>query len=394
MAQKNSNSILPYCGPGRVAGVFLLALFLLATTPARGEELHTRFFRDITLGSGLHFQRWSGEGDLSIQGFSIPITFIFPVSKRLSLDLVTGSGFASLDRGTSSSLSGLTNTKIRASYILGDEVALVTVGLSAPTGKTGLDDEEQGVSNYLSQNALSFRTPNFGQGLDLNVGIATARKVGEMVFGLGVGYLLKGEFTPRASERDSVTGIWAGGLPYQPGKELSLTAGADRKILDGAGKVTVDFVYTLYGEDENQDRIMGTTTFQSGNKILVRGLAQFEAKGLDWRVHLVERSKGKNTSVVLGSETEFSNGNQVEAGVSVLKSLSTSLGLRGMVDLKLYGANDRDRGKATILGLGPGVRYKLSPARFIDVNLKYGRGSIDDATVSGIELSGGIWIRL
>lgn len=369
-------------GAGRMVstGGLALLLCLTATSQTPAQEHHTRLFRDITVGSGLHFQRWSGEGDLSIQELSIPITFILPVSKRLSLDMVTGSGFASLDQATSSSLSGLTNTKLRASYIIGDEVALVTAGVSAPTGKSELDTEEQAVSNYLSQNALGFRTPNFGQGLDVNVGLATARKVGETVVGLGVGYLLKGEFKPKAGDVD-----------YSPGNELSLTTGVDRKIMDGDGKVTLDLVYTLYGEDEKGE---GLEAFQSGNKILVQGLGMFRASGLDWRVRVVERSKGKNTSYAGTLPMEYSNGNQFEIGVSALKTQSSALALRGMVDAKLYSANGQDRGKATILSLGPGVRYRLSPGRTIDVNLKYGRGSIDDATVSGIELSGGIWIRL
>ena len=356
-----------------------LAFFLMTANHGQAQETHTRFFRDVTLGSGLHIQRWSGEGDLSIREFSIPLVFILPVGKRLSLDLVTGSGFAALDRGTSSSLNGLTDTKIRASYIVGEEVALLTIGLSTPTGKTELDAEEQEVSSFLSQNALRFRTPNFGQGLDTNVGVATAKKIGEIVFGLGAGYLVKGEFTPRV-----------GGPKYTPGNELSLTAGLDRKVMDGDGKVTLDVSYTLYGEDE-QD---GSKAFQSGNKILVQGLGIFEAGGMDWRVHLIERSKGKNTSYAGPSSTEFSNGNQFEVGLSILKSRSPSLGLRGLVDLKLYGDNEFDRGEATIFGIGPGIRYKLSPGRFIDLSLKYARGSIDAATVNGIDISGSIWIRM
>ena len=363
----------------RALMLITLALALLGSGPVEAEEMHTRFFRDITLGSGVHFQRWNGEGDQTISEFSIPITFIVPVSKKLSLDLVTGSGFATLDRGSSTSLNGLTDTKVRASYIVGDEMALITAGLSTPTGKTELDASEQMVSLYLSQNALGFRTPNFGQGLDINVGVATARKLGEMVLGVGVGYLMKGEFTP-----------WDGGTEYAPGNELSLTAGLDRKVMDGEGKLTLDVVYTLYGEDKTNN----IKTYQSGNKILVQALGRFKAGGLDWRVHLIERSKAENTSYWGINESASSNGNQLEAGLTVLKSQSRSLGLRGLVDLKLYGENEFKRGKATMFGIGPGVNYKLSPRRSLDLNLKYCRGSLDDASLSGIDLSGRIWIRL
>ena len=370
----------PSCSPGHaMRGLFCIGLVFSMLAGAQAEEMPSRFFRDIALGSGLHFQRWSGEGDLSVREFSIPVTFILPLSKRLSLDLVTGSGFATLDRGASSDLSGLTDTKIRASFVLGDELALLTAGLSTPTGKTELDADEQQVSNFLSQNALGFRTPHFGQGLDVNVGAATAGKIGETVFGLGAGYLMKGEFTPQD-----------GGPDYQPGNELSLTGGVDRKLMDGEGKLTLDVVYTLYGEDERE----GKRAFQSGDKLLVQALGQFRVGGMHWRVHLIERSKAKNTSYAGASAVEFSNGNQVEAGLSILKSLSPKLGVRGLGEVKLYGANDFNRGEATIFGVGPGIRLKLSPRRFIDLNAKYARGSIDDATVIGMDISGGIWIRL
>ena len=356
----------------------LLTTLAMAATTLQAEEMHTRFFRDVTLGSGLQIQRWSGEGDLSIREISIPVTFIMPVTRRLSLDVVTGSGFASLDQGSSNSLNGLTDTKIRGSYIVGEELALITFGISTPTGKSELDGEEQQVSAYLSQNALRFSTPNFGQGLDINAGVATARRVGEMVVGVGVGYLLKGEFTPRQ-----------GGGDYKPGAEISLTAGLDKKVMSGDGKVTVDAVYTMYGEDESA----GRAAFQSGNKILLQVLGMLKAKGLDWRLYAIERLKGDNTFNPGAFESTSSNGNQFEVGISALKMHSPKLGIRGLIDLKTYGANGSNQGKATMMSIGPGIRYTLSASRYFDVNVRYSRGEIDDATLSGIDVSSGIWLR-
>jgi len=368
--------------------VYVAALWvaLASVVPIAAQEQHTRFFRDITLGSGAHFQRWSGEGDLSIREVSIPLVFIFPVSKKLSLDVVTGSGFASLDRGASSSLNGLTDTKIRGSYIVGEELALITAGVSTPTGKTELDSDEQSVSRFLSQNALRFRTPNFGQGLDINLGIATARKVGESVVGLGVGYLIKGEFTPND-----------GGTKYTPGSELSVTAGIDRKVMDGDGKVTLDAVVTVYSEDERA----GARAFQSGTKVLLQGIGAFRSSGLDWRIYAIERIKAQSTSYSATGETDLDNGNQLEAGVSVLTRRSSTVNWRGLADIKLYTAGDafargggvRKAGEAKIFAVGPGLRYRLSPGGVLDLNVQYATGSIDGDSVKGIDINGSIWIR-
>jgi hypothetical protein len=359
------------CGPPvvrRLLGLFL-ALVLLIGGPA---EAQIRFMRNATVGAGAHFQTWSRDTQAGAQELSIPFFVILPLGKRLSLDVVSGSGFASLDTGGDHSLSGLTDTKIRASYILGDELALLNVGVNTPTGKTKLTGDERQVSSVLSQNAFGFRTASFGQGLDINVGLAMARKLGETVFGAGLGYLAKGEFTPSAEQK-----------PYQPGSELSLTLGLDRKIMDDDGKLTLDVVYTTYGSDKKG----GEEIFQSGAKILAQALLQVKKGTTDWRLFLIERTKGDSDYSSDDLTRTFTNGNQLQAGLSMLKQLSPALGLRIAADLKIYGDNGNNEGEATIMGLGPGIRYRFSPGRFIDLNLKYAQGKMDTRTVSGIEAS-------
>ncbi|MEW6753452.1 MAG: hypothetical protein AB1505_21085 [Candidatus Latescibacterota bacterium] len=345
----------------------------------------TRFHRDVVLSSGLHYQTWSPEGSPAIGEVSVPLALVYPVSRRLSLDLVTGSGSASLGEGAGS-LSGLTDTKVRASYILGDEAALVTVGISAPTGKTGLTQEEQAVSSALAQGALNFRAPNFGQGLDVSLGLAVARQVGETVLGVGAGYLRKGEFTPSA-----------GGAAYAPGSELSLTAGVDRRLRGGDGKLTVDAVYTLYGKDQ-QD---GATVFAPGSKLLVQGLLALRGRGLEWRVHATGRLRGASERSQSGTTARITNGGQFEVGASLLKEVSPRWALRGVASAKAYadnvselGALRVEQGEATILSAGPGVRLHLGTGRFLDITARYGTGKMDGASTSGIDVGTAVWLRL
>ena len=350
----------------------------LAGPATAQEELRSRLFRDVVAGGGLHFQHWSGADNLEVRQFSVPLTFVWSLNKRLSLDMVAGSGFATLDQDASTSLKGLTDTRIRASCILGDELLLLTAGVSAPTGKTELDDQEREVSNFLAQDGLGFRTPSFGQGLDVNLGAATAHRIGETVFGVGAGYLIKGAFTPQH-----------GGAEYQPGNELSLTAGVDREIMAGDGQLTLDLIYTLYDQDEQE----GTKAFQAGDKILLQALGMFRA-GLDWRVYLSGRTRGRSTSYTVDSEVEFANGEQFEAGLSAATIGAGPVQVRALGDFKLYADNEFNRGEAAIWGAGPGLRLKMSSASSIDLNFKYLRGSIDAADVSGVDISGGIWIKL
>ena len=321
----------------------------------------TRMFRDVRLGTGLHFQRWTLEGGEDASELSVPLIFVWPVNKRLAIDVVTGGGSASLS-GPGESLSGLTDTKIRANYVLGEEAGLITLGISTPTGQTELDTDQQIVSQRVAESALNFRTTNFGQGLDINVGVAIARKLGETVFGLGAGYLLKGEFTPRAAAAD-----------YKPGSELNLTLGLDRKIMDGDGTLTFDVIATTYGDDEQG----GQKVFKSASKVVAQLTGRFSGKGLDWMVYAVERTKGKNTSYAGPASTKLSTGNQIETGLSVTRTMSQALAVRGVVDLKVYGDNAGDVGEASVSTIGPGIKYTLSPGRTLDFNLRFGSGEID-----------------
>lgn len=364
----------------RAAQVLALApLVFLPAGEVRAEETGTGFLRDVILGSGLHYQNWRGEEGLEVREFSLPVAFVWPVSRRLSLDMVTGSGFATLDRGTSNRLNGLTDTKIRASCIIGDELALVTVGVSTPTGKTVLDTLEREVSNYLAQDALGFRTPSFGQGLEMNVGLATAHKIGETVFGLGAGYLRKEAFTPGVEEPE-----------YSPGDELSLTFGLDRQVMDGEGALILDVVYTVYGEDEEE----GAAVYKSGDKVLVQAMGLFRAVGMSWRLRLAERYRTESTSYEGDEPEEFSNGNELEVGLAAMTSGSGRLAVGCAADVRLYRDNGFEQGEAAIWGVGPEVRLGLGNRSFINVGARYLRGEIDAAEVSGIDINGGIWIGL
>ena len=207
----------------------------------------------------------------------------------------------------------------------------------------------------LSQNGFGFRVPHFGQGLDMNIGIALARELGETTLGLGVGYLSKGGFTPRAGDR-----------VYLPGDELTMTAGLGRQVLEGDGRLLLDVVYTRYGED----RQGGERVFKAGQKVLVQALGLFKLKEMDWRFYLAERSRGRNTNYQAAFSDEWSNGNQLEFGLAVTKSVSQAVGLRLIVNSKLYGDSGfdtDDRAEVLLFGGGPGVRLKWSPQRFVDI---------------------------
>ena len=111
---------------------------------------------------------------------------------------------------------------------------LITFGMNLPTGKSALESEEYSVASVLALPAFNFRVPSLGQGLDIHLGLSTARELGDFIFGAGMSYLMKGGFKA-FKEYDE---------DYNPGDELTITAGIDRE-LGSEARLTGDLQYTL-----------------------------------------------------------------------------------------------------------------------------------------------------
>ena len=136
----------------------------------------------------------------------------------------------------------MTNTTVRASYILGDDRALITLAVSIPNGKSDLTEEELVIAGVAATRALSYPVTLFGADLNFNFGIATARELGSWVIGAGLGYSLRGEYSALA-ETD---------FKLNPGDEFNITFGISRdfEVSKGSAKLIADFIYTNYSGDD------------------------------------------------------------------------------------------------------------------------------------------------
>jgi hypothetical protein len=363
----------------------IICLITLCPGLMNSQTMEYSFFRQTDFITGFSMQSWSTPND-KITEFSVPVTFIIPVTKKLIINAETNSGFASL-KTAQDKLNGLTDSRISASYVTMDDHLLVTGGFSLPTGKTTLEGDQSSVASALALYPLDFKVPSFGQGFALNLAGVYAFQVSNYILGGGAGFVYKNGFKP----------IEGSDLKYQPGQEISLNVGGETNANKrGPVKFTLDLTYTIYGSDQYDNQ----EVFKSGSKLIADLRSLFKAGNTDMVIYLRERTKGKNENGngSLTEEDKNSNGNQVEVGWMTYLPISARFGLNGLLELKDYSKNEYDQNGALIFGIGAGISYRPSSGLGVDLLIKYSAGSLKGGDIStsltGIEIGGGIKFRL
>lgn len=357
--------------------ICLIGMILLTASTLSGQP---RLQSDPFASGGLSFEYWKVEDD-NITQFALPVTYILPYSPQLKLFAMTSPAFSNWEN----TYSGLSDIKLGGHYLTKDNNYLITFGLNLPTGKNALDSEEYQIANVLTMPAFNFRVPSLGQGLDLQLGISTAKQMGDYILGAGITYLYKGSYEPYAN----ITG------DYNPGDELSFTLGAERDVtfLNKKMKLTGDMMYSIYMKDEFED----VDRFKAGNRLLIQLMSQFNMDQINMVILLRDRIRGKNertTGTSLEPEKENSNANQFEIMAIGSYPYAEDLRIKGVLDIKLYSENDYGYGGATLLGLGGGGDYKFSSNLTITGDCRFYFGSIktisNNASALGFKLYGGI----
>ncbi|GAB4381478.1 MAG: hypothetical protein Kow0042_32010 [Calditrichia bacterium] len=370
---------------GRKSLIILLNMILVLALAAQVNQ--ASFIRYNKISTGLFYQTWSSENDDRVSEWILPITYILPVNRQLSLDFSNIPTMASLS-GVDKNLSGLTDTRIRFSYVTMNDKMLITGGISLPTGKSQLEAQEFNIASALAINALDFRIPTLGQGLDLKFSAAFAQEFGSVVLGGGVGYLSRGAFKPYKGSD----------LEYNPGDEFTLTLGMDKNFEMGGNpaKLMADFSYTLYGADKSDN----TETFKSGNKLFFEIRSLFKFNSADMLVFARNRSKGKNERGLgsLSTESSNSNGNQLDLGTIGYFPLGPTTRMKGLFDTKIYSKNEYETNGAFVMGIGSGFEFQLSERFVIDTQFKFLKGSLKNRKsstgITGIEAGAFLILQL
>lgn len=205
-----------------------------------------------------------GGGETKVSQTALPIVLTWPMTQRLSVDLTTAFATSEVTRGTArSSISGLTDTQIRANYAFGDRMVVFTVGLNLPSGQYTIPEDQTEAAGQIGNDFLNFPISSMGNGLAGTGGIAFARELGAWNVGAGASFRKSTEFAA----------FNAGGsdLRFQPADEIRLSLGLDRPV--GDGQVQFGLSYSAFGKDAAD-----STTYSTGDRLIASGSWSFPVR--------------------------------------------------------------------------------------------------------------------
>jgi hypothetical protein len=348
--------------------IIAAALPLLAFAHASAQLTQDRF----GVGATLELYRFSDRDAIGIESLmllTVPIAARVDPASGLSLTLGGAYARGALRRsdGSEATITGPTDTELRASYVIGDDAVTFTAIALLPTGQAQLDADEADVAGAIAADVLPFRITNWGTGGGFGASVALARSFGETSAGIGAGYVVAREFEPVDGNNAFV---------YRPGNQLHVTAAFDRTI-QSASTFSLRLSFLGFATDQAN----GQNLYQTGNRIQATGSYAFasgpRANGLVY------------AGVLLRGEGDFAVSSQiipaqnlVFAGAGWRLPFAGGL-LQPGIDVRLFSGSD-DAGSGYTLGAGLGAELPLGSASVApSARVRYGSADAGGGAESG-----------
>jgi hypothetical protein len=330
------------------------------------------------------YQYWKAEDD-NISQFSVPVKFVLPVNDQLLLDFVTTPASSKAVTAQEYRLGGMSDTRMRGSFLFDNEKLLFTFGLNLPSGKNSLNLEELSAAKTLSLHALNFQVPILGQGFDASAGVIMAQPLGPMVIGIGGGFLYRGKYRPYENVD----------LNYDPGEEISLSLGLDIPMTR-KDKIILDLSFTLYSNDKSND----VAVFQAGNRFSFNGMYYIPREIWSYLFSIKSRLQTKNKigSGELVPERLNSNNRENELSFTTFLNWDRKSTYFALLQSKFFSDNAIGTGAVSLGGIGIGLekqlfsKFKVSATTIVNFG-KYKSGS-ETVNLFGFEMLGGLKVFL
>jgi hypothetical protein len=198
--------------------------------------------------------------NVDISELAVPLWTFVPITQALSIDV--GTAYASSHvrpaGGPVSTISGLTDTQLRASYVIGIDAVVLTVGLNLPTGQSTAKVDQLEAATLIGSDFLAFPVTSMGTGFGFTGGAAFARSVGAWNLGLGGSMRRSSAYDPFEIDDTGTR------FRYVPGNEYRGRLGADRRV--GDGRVSLGLTYSTFGHD-----LVDSAVYNSGDRWIAQG---------------------------------------------------------------------------------------------------------------------------
>ena len=356
-----------------IAGLFTL---LVGSRVAPAQSV-----LETNLRAGPQFVRYqlSGPVNETISQLAVPIFVVVPVSSILTVDVGTAYAWSRVESnggasGPTSTISGPTDTQVRANVLLGSDFVVLTGGLNIPTGQSTASPDEQLAAFRIGSDFLSFPISSFGTGFGMTGGIAIARPLGAWSVGAGGSVRHSASYEPIEDN--------SGGRPrFQPGNEYRLRVGADRPF--GTGRLALAATMSKFGDDDISGSIYNT-----GDRYVLQGGFTNSVRSAD--VVLDAWSMYRTPGTIYTGE---------RVGPETITNLLVGVGFRtraGVLEPSLEARSWQQRNAPASVLATLGLRYTVSAGAFVitpSVGYTAGRfGTLSKSTsLSGVR--GAVAIR-
>jgi len=290
-----------------------------------------------SFGAGLYQPTVGGTDSVALRSarqWSVPLSVSIPIGSRWNVD-VSGAYTASQVSLRSAdntlntdsySANGLTDTRIRFTGRFMNDNVLVTAGINAPTGLTGLTNEQLSALRVIAAPALGFQIPTLGIGPGATGGLVVARDVASMAWAVGASYEYRGSYSPIAV---------AGGLPafnMSPGGAVHLSLATDGAV--GQNEMSLGMSGDFFTENRLQNPGSVATARTRLGPIF----------GADWKLQIAQTSFRELTLFAAdryrtayqanGATVSGSNGNYLDLGVRSVYPISSSTGFLAVLSAR------------------------------------------------------------
>lgn len=219
---------------------------------------------------------------------TVPIGVQAPIIERVSVELRSAFAYGSMRRsdGSEVSLSGATDSEVRANFAVIPEMLTISAAALLPTGSSRHSAEESELAGLMAADLLPFRISNWGSGGGAGLISTFTMPIGEFGVGLSAGYTMGREFEPVAEDE----------LAYRPGDEFRVRLALDRNF-GASAKATL----LVGAQTYQQDELRGASIFEPGDRF--EALASFAF-----------RAGNQSTGVAYGGIQHRGEGRLVEQG--------------------------------------------------------------------------------
>ena len=238
----------------------LLPLTLLVIDSALPAQGFSIWESSVRTGPQFFFYELKAPINEKVSQIAFPLFVLVPVTEALSIDVGSAYALVDLERRSvdasgnpatvTSTLSGLTDTQLRANYTFGQDFVVLTAGLNLPTGSATVEPEELEAAARIGSDFLTFPVSGFGTGLGFTGGVAIARPLGAWNLGFGASIRQSSEFEPGFRDESGAA------MKFQPGSEYRARVGVDRPL--GTGRVSLGFTFSKFGDDKADTSVYNT----------------------------------------------------------------------------------------------------------------------------------------